>query len=81
MNRTMSAKKTVVLGMLALAALTGCTTGGALVATDPNRATDAALQASPATAPSSYGADKASNCAESGGWYDGAAGVCDDNAP
>ena len=72
----MSAKGTVVLGMLALAALTGCSTTTGLLAADPNRATDAAVQASPATAIGDPGA-----CSAYGGWYDHVAGACDDNAP
>ena len=67
----MTAKRIVMLGMLVLAALTGCTTGGAFFATDPNYATDAA-QASPG----SY-TDGAARCESDGGWYDRAAGVCD----
>ena len=72
----MSAKRTVVIGMLALAALTGCATSGAVVANDPNRASEVAGQASPATTPSSLDSEASSICAD--GWYDRVAGACDD---
>lgn len=72
----MNVKRTVVLGMLAFAALTGCTTGAGRFASDTNSATDA-VSASPA-----FGSDDAgAMCAQNGGWYDGVAGACDSNAP
>lgn len=73
----MTVKGTVALGMLAFAALAGCTTGSASVAGDPNRGTDA--QASPAGTSSYYENEKAADCTSNGGWYDSVAGACDDN--
>lgn len=75
----MTLKSTVALGMLALATLTGCSTGSALLATDTNTATD--VQASPSTPSSFYENQSAPECTASGGWFDRAAGVCDDSAP
>ena len=72
----MTGKRTVMLGVLAVVALTGCATGGAFYARDPNYATDAGGMGSP-----SFESSRAAICAEGGGTYDSVAGACDDNAP
>jgi hypothetical protein len=72
----MSVKRTVVLGVIALAALTGCATGPRVVASDPAWATDAGGSASP-----SYNASEEQTCATNDGWYDVAAGACETSAP
>jgi hypothetical protein len=77
----MTVKGSLAIGMLAVAAFTGCTTGSALVARDPNKATDAAVQASPRSTSPTYDPQAGANCAENGGWYDSVAGACDDDAP
>lgn len=69
-------KRTIVLGMLAFATLAGCTTGMGHFASDMNSATDSTVSGS-----SAIGPDEAAICAENGGWYDTAAGACDDNEP
>ena len=69
----MSVKRTVVLGVIALAALTGCATGPRVVASNPAWATDAG-SASP-----EFSAGDEQTCAVNGGWYDVAAGACDSN--
>ena len=70
----MTIKRTLVLSVLAFSTLAACTTGAGRFATDTNVATDAAtVSASP-----TFDTNAGSICAENGGWYDSAAGACDD---
>ena len=72
----MSVKQTIVLGVLAVAALSGCATGTTPYATNTRTSGDFAAQASPRL--DTQGADI---CVDNGGWYDRAANACDESAP
>jgi hypothetical protein len=68
----MTSKGAVVLGMLALAALSGCASATRTGAGDAGLQGGGVVQESPVT-----GGDGIESCEQNGGWYDRAAGVCD----